>query len=140
MALDMTLTLYQSTLRCDNTFMKMPSLASREKEIMLSYYQEKKWGGIVEFLVKVPSLSYLLLKRNYMDYLNSVLTIQQISRCDRNAKDFSRRGQQVYPNVERMLCTADRTLCSQFVEFFCNWADYDSLCSEEEVNIFWKGL
>lgn len=140
MALDMTNTLYQSTLHCDTTFMKMPSLGTREKEIMLSYYQQKKRGGILDFLVKVPSLSYLLLKRTYMDYLYSVLTIQHIARCDRDAKDFSRRGQQVYPNVERMLCTADRSLCSQFVEFFCKWADYDSLCSEEEVNMFWKGL
>lgn len=140
MAEDIAIRLYESTLTLDDSFMQTTSIDSCETQLMMEYYQQMRYEEIVHSVDRMSALSYLFLKRTWNDWLSSILTIQQIARCDRDAKETTRRGHQVYKNVEKLLNTSDRSLCSQFVDVFRNCADYDELCSEREVEEFWTNI
>ena len=132
--------LYRSTLHEDNCFSRVQTLSSCEKQILVDFHKLMRWEQIVYYLNKINSLSYLFFKGKWMDQLSSILLIQQMAKCDQSAKEFSRRGQQVFVNIERLLSISDRSLCQQFVNAFMNCANYDQLCSEEEVKAFWPSL
>lgn len=140
MAGNLAQVLYRSTLKEQHNFKGIHSLASCGKEIMLDYYKRLRWEKIVGYMARMNALNYLFLKRNWADQLSSILLIQQIAKCDYIAKEYSRRGQQIFKNVEKLLSLSDRSLCQQFVEEFMNCADYDQLCDEEELKEFWPSV
>ena len=140
MAVDLTTLLYQSSLQPSPSFISCRSLSSCEKQILMDYWRNTTDEKIYNLIASTPFLSYILLQNRWKDYFSSVFTIQLIARCDYDAKEFSRRGQQIFKNIEKLLNTADRTLCSHFVEVFQDCTDFASLCSDCERDEFWPSL
>ena len=143
MAGNLCLLYYKYTLGVDERYLQLqltPSISSIENQLLVDFYRQSRWEEILLCMAKSHSLSYLHFKLDWSELLDSILLIQQLARCDRDAKEFTRRGQQIFMNIERLLHTSDRTLCKQFADHFRNCADYNELCSEEEIRTFWPSI
>ena len=99
MAFDLTTLLYQSSLQPSPSFLSCHSLSSCEKQILMDYWRNSTEEKIYDLIATTPSLSYILLQNRWKDYFSSIFTIQLIARCDYDAKEFSRRGQQIFKKL-----------------------------------------